>query len=89
MTARCADEPARWIGLQPPLAFAPVPDTVLGTEHPPTPFAIENREVTHRHPVCARLQRAGATLFDERAVTDLGLGERIDCHLESIARSGS
>ncbi len=85
MAARCAHEASRWVGLQPSLALAPVPDAVLGTEHPTAPFAVEDREVANREPEGSGLKAAVATLVDQQAIARLGVGKRIDSHPESIA----
>lgn len=87
MSARCADQAPRRVGLQPALAFAAVPDAVLGTEHPAPSFGVEDREVADREPKGSGLQAAIATLVDQQAIARLGVRKRIDSHLESIARS--
>ncbi len=65
MPARGAHEAAGRIGLQPPLVLAPVPDAVLGPQHPPVPLAVEHREVAHRKPERARRHAARAALIHE------------------------
>src|SRR5216683_1468890 len=87
MAARCAHEASRWVGLQPSLALAPVPDAVLGTEHPTAPFAVEDRKVANREPEGSGLKAAVATLVDQQAISGFGISERIHSHRESIARS--
>src|SRR5713101_9596973 len=86
MAARCAHEASRWVCLQPPLALAPVPDAVLGSEHPSPPFAVEDRKVADREPEGSGLKAAVATLVDQQAIAGLGVCKRIDSHAESIAR---
>ena len=86
MTTRWTDEPAWWVGLQPTLAFAPVPDAILRTEHPPAALAVEHCEVANREAECAGLKTAVAALLDQNPVSSLGVRERIDSHGESIAR---
>ena len=88
MAARCAHEASRWVCLQPPLALAPVPDAVLGSEHPSPPLAVEHGEVAHREPKSSCLKIAVATLLDENPVLSLGICERIDSHGESMGRIG-
>jgi hypothetical protein len=83
--ARSAHEPPRRVGLQPALALAPVPDAILRAEHPPTPLAVEDGEVSNREPECARLQRTATPLFDQDSVPVLSIGEWIDSHGKSIA----
>jgi len=85
MAARCAHQASRWVRLQPPLALAPVPDAVLGSEHPSPPFAVEDRKVADREPEGSGLKAAVATLVDQQAIARLGVGKRIDSHAESIA----
>jgi hypothetical protein len=87
VSARRADQASRRVRLQPPLVLAPVPDPVLGSQHPPASFAVQNGQVTHGEPECPRLKAARAPLVDEELVADLGFGERIDCHAQSIARA--
>ncbi len=88
MTTRWTDEPARWVGLQPALAFAPVPDSILWTEHPSPALAVEHGEVANREPECSCLQAAVTALLDENPVSSLGVRERIDSHGESMGRIG-
>ena len=85
MAARRADEASRWVGLQPALAFAPVPDAVLWAEHPSPPLAVQDRQVADREPEGSGLKAAVATLVDQQAIARLGVGKRIDSHGESIA----
>jgi hypothetical protein len=85
MAARRAHETSRWVCLQPPLALSPVPDAVLGTEHPSPPFAVQDREVADRKPKGSGLKTAVATLVDQEAIARLGVRKRIDSHPESIA----
>jgi len=80
VSARRADEAARWIRLQPPLVLAAVPDAVLGPQHPPPALAVEHREVADRDAKRARLQVADASLLDQEPVSDLCFGEWIDSH---------
>jgi hypothetical protein len=89
MSARRADQAPRRIGLQPSFILAAIPDAIFRPEHPPAPFAVEHGEVSDRKPEGARRQAAFAPLIDKMPVTDLSLGERIDGHAESIARSES
>jgi hypothetical protein len=84
MPARRADETSRRIRLQPPLAFAPIPDAILRTEHPSAAFAVEDREVAHRDPERSRRQAAIAPLVDEQLVSRFGIGKRIDGHPQSM-----
>ena len=86
MAARCADQASRRVRLQPPLALAPIPDAVLGTEHPAPTLAVQNREVAHREPKGSRLHAAVATLVHQQAIASLGVREWIHSHAESIAR---
>src|SRR4029077_9373926 len=69
--ARRANEPARWIRLQPSLGLAAIPDAILGSQHPAPALAVEHREVAHRDAVRARLQVADAALLDQELVSDL------------------
>lgn len=85
MPARAADETARRIRLQPAFILAPVPDAILGAEHPAPPFAVQHGEVAHGDAERARLERAGTSLFDQVAVPGLGFCERIDRHVGIIA----
>jgi hypothetical protein len=87
MAARCAHEPSRWVCLQPALALSAVPDAVLRTEHPAPSLAVEDREVADCEQKGPGLQAAVAALVDQQAIARLGIGERIDSHAESIARS--
>jgi hypothetical protein len=87
MAARSAHQPARRIRLQPALSLAPVPDPILWTEHPAPTFPVEHREVTHREPKRARLQRSGAALFDQKPIPGLGVRKRINGHAEKVADS--
>lgn len=80
VAARRANEAARRIGLQPALVFAPVPDPVLGPEHPPAALAVEHREVAYSDPERARLHVAGAPFLEQIPVSDLRFGEWIDSH---------
>jgi hypothetical protein len=86
MTARCAHETSRWVCLQPPLAFAAVPDPVLRTEHPAAPLAVQHGKVADREPKSSGLETAVATLVDQQAIAGLSVRKRIDGHAESIAR---
>jgi hypothetical protein len=85
VTAGWTHQTTRRVGLQPALAFAAVPDAILGAEHPTPPLAIKDRQVSYRQPERSGLQTAGAALLDEGAIAELGISERIDCHVESIA----
>ena len=80
MTTRWTDEPAWWVGLQPALAFAPVPDAILRTEHPTAALAVEHCEVANREAECAGLKTAVAALLDQDSIPALGVGEWIYCH---------
>ena len=80
MTARRTHEPARRIRLQPSLVLAPVPDPVLGSEHPSPSFAVQNGQVANRDSKSAWRQVAHAALLDEEFESDLCLGEGIDGH---------
>ena len=84
MSAGWAHEPARWVGLKPPLVLAPIPDSILGPQHPASSFAVENREIAHRDAERARLQISDAPLLDEELVANLCIGERVDCHAQSM-----
>jgi hypothetical protein len=65
--------------------LAAVPDSIFRSQHPAMAFAVEHSEIAHREPERARLQTAGAPLRDQRSISRLGLGERIDRHGDSIA----
>lgn len=65
MAARRAHKAARWIGLQPTLSFAPVPDAVFWAEHPSPALAVEHRQVAYSEPECASLQSSIAPLLDQ------------------------
>ena len=80
MPAAGAHEPSRRIRRQPPLVLAPVPDSVLRTEHPAVALAVQNREVSDRQSERAWGQSAGATLLDQRAIPGLRLGKGIHSH---------
>lgn len=56
VAARRAHEPARGVGLQPPLAFSAVPDAILGAQHPAPPLAVKDRKVAHREAERASLK---------------------------------
>jgi len=88
MAAGRADKPARWIRLQPPLVLPAVPDAVFWTEHPAAPFTVQNCEVSDRQPEGSREQAACAAFFDKVLEADFSFSEWIDCHAQSIARSG-
>jgi hypothetical protein len=85
MTARRAHESPGWVGLQPTLALAPVPDSVFRTEHPPPPLAVKHRQVADGDPKGPRLETPDTAFLDEVPVAELGLCEWIDSHLQSIA----
>jgi hypothetical protein len=89
MAARGADESSRRVCLQPPFILAAVPDAVFRPEHPPSSFAVEHSQVSDREPERAWGHAAVAPLIDKVLVADLGIGEGIDCHAESIARGES
>jgi hypothetical protein len=89
VAARRADQPARRVCLQPSLILAAVPDAVFRPEHPAPSFAVEHGQVSDGEPERARGQAAFAPLIDKVLVADLGVGEGIDCHAQSIARSES
>ena len=74
--------------MEPPLVFAAIPDAIFGSEHPPPSLAVEHRKVSDRQPERSRQQAARAPLCDQKLVADLGFGEGIDCHAESIACDG-
>ena len=80
MTAGWTDEPARRIRLQPSLVLAPVPDSVLGPEHPAPALAVQDRQVAHRNAKRPRLQVADPAFFDQEFVADFCFGEWIDGH---------
>ena len=82
------DKTPRWVGLQPPLTLTAVPDAVLGAHHPAASLAIENCQVAHRDAEGPRLQGSDAALLDQVPITELGFGEWIDSHPQSIARDG-
>ncbi len=84
MPARGTHEPARRIGLQPPLVLTPIPDAVFGPEHPAPAFAVEHREVAHSDAKRPRLQISDPAFLDEKRVADLRFGERIDSHPQSM-----
>jgi len=65
VAARCANEAARWVCLQPPLALATIPNAVFGAEHPSPTLAVEDCEVAHGEPERTGLKPAGAALFDQ------------------------
>ena len=88
VSTRSADEPAGWVRLEPSLALPAVPDPIFRTKHPAASFAVEDREIADRKPERAWHQPARPALLHEEAISDLGLGERIDSHAESIARDG-
>jgi hypothetical protein len=75
--------------LQPTLTLSPIPDAVLGTEHPAPTLAVQDREVTDREPKSSGLEAAVATLVDQNSITSLSVSKRIDSHGESIARRAS
>ena len=70
--------------MQPPLAFSAIPDTVLRSEHPSPPLAVEHGQVAHREPERARLQTAVAAFLDKDPIASFGVGKRIDSHRESM-----
>jgi hypothetical protein len=86
VAARWTDQAPRWVGLQPALVLAPVPDAVLRTEHPSTSFVVEHREVADRDPERAGLKIAHASLLGEELVAVLRIGERIDSHGGRVCR---
>ncbi len=51
-------------------------------------LAVEHREIAHREPEGARLERAAAPLRDEGLVAGLGFGERIDGHGVTVSPGG-
>ena len=85
VSARGADEASWWVGLQPTLALAPVPDAVFRAEHPAPPLAVKDRKVADGDPESPGLKRSDAALLDQVPVAKLRLGEGIDGHGESIA----
>ena len=82
-----ADQAPGRVRLQPAIVLAPVPDAVLGTQHPAMAFAVEDGQVAHGEPEGSRLQSAGFSIGDERFVANLCFGERVDRHPDSIAGS--
>ena len=80
MAARRTDEPARRVSLQPSLVLAPVPDPILGSEHPSPSLAVQDRQVADRDAKRAWLQVADTALLDEEFETNLSFRERIDGH---------
>jgi len=81
---------AAWrVGLQPALVLAPVPHTVLRSDHPAVPFAVEDREVAHREPERAGLQATVAALIHQRAISDLRLGEGVHSHGLTVSPGGN
>ena len=89
VAARRTHEAARRVCLQPPLVLAAVPDAVFRPEHPTPALAVEHGQVSDREPERARRHAAFAPLVHKDLVADLGIGEGIDCHAESIARGES
>ena len=85
MPARPTHEPPRRICLQPALVLAPVPNPVLGSQHPSPPLAVENRKVADRNPKRTRLQIACAALVGEEFVFVLCVGKWIDSHRADYA----
>ncbi len=86
MPTRRAHQAPRRVRLQPPLTLPPVPDPILGAQHPPAPLTVQDREVPHGDAKGPRLQRSDAPFLDQVAITELRLGEWINSHWESIAR---
>ena len=84
MPARRTHQTPRRIGLQPPFVLPPVPDSVLRSKHPSPSFAVEHREIAHRHAVRSSLQVADAPFLGQELVTDLCFGKRVDGHAESM-----
>src|SRR5215813_1997814 len=84
-----AHEAARWVGLEPALVLAAVPDPVLRSEHPAMTLAVEHGQIAHREPERTSLQTARSPLRDQRFVPGLGFGEWIDGHQDSIARTAT
>jgi hypothetical protein len=89
MPTRRTHQPPRRISLQPPLVLAAVPDPVLRSQHPSPALTVENGEVTHRNPECARLQAARAPLLDQELEADLCLCERVNSQRGDYGRSAS
>jgi hypothetical protein len=85
VAARRADKTSRRVSLQPTLTLSAIPDAILGTQHPAPPLAIKDRQVAHRDAKGSGLQRPDAAFLDQVSITQLGFGERIDSHAESIA----
>ena len=85
MSARGAHQPARWVGLQPALALAPIPDPILRAEHPPSALAVEDRKVTYGKPERPGLEPAVAALFDEHSIASLGIRKGVDRHAKSMS----
>ena len=88
MPAVGAYQPPRRVCLQPALVLPPVPHSVLRTEHPAMPLAVQHREVTHCEPEGTRLERAGPALRHQRLVVGLCFGEGIDGHVETVSPAG-
>ena len=81
-----ADQPPRRIRLQPSLVLSPVPDPILGSEHPAPALVVEHREIAYGDPERTRLQVADAPFFDQELVATLCFGEWIYRHRsESMA----
>ena len=85
MPARRAHQPPRRIRREPPLVLAPIPDAVLGPQHPAVPLAVEHRKVADRKPERPRLERPASTLGDQGLVAGLCFGEGIDGHVETVS----
>jgi hypothetical protein len=85
MAARCANQAARRVRLQPTLALAAIPDAILWPEHPAAALAVQDCEVSHGETKGSGLQAAVATLVDQQPVSGLGVRKWIDSHPESIA----
>ena len=86
MAARRADKSPRRVGLQPAVAFSPVPDAVLRTKHPAASLTVKNGEVADCDAERADRDVAGAPSRDQLAISSLCIGKWIDGHPESIAR---
>jgi hypothetical protein len=87
MPARWTHQSSRRVRLEPPLVLAPVPDPVLGSEHPPPSLVVEHAQVAHRDPERARLQAPRAPFLDQEPVSDLRFRERIYRHAAEYADS--
>src|ERR1700688_2047285 len=58
MAAGWTHQAPRRVSLQPPLILSPVPDAILGPEHPPPSLAVKHCQIAHRKPESSSLQPA-------------------------------